>query len=101
MRLMTFSVRSGGGGSSMVRPLALRRISFFSACSYSSLNFARIKFGLLRLENVCGQVDHVLADLGRRHAGKIVFLVADLIIVAQRGAEQALAKWLQRDDVLA
>src|SRR5215207_7257779 len=37
MRLMTLSVRSGGGGSSIVCPLALRRISFFSACSYSSL----------------------------------------------------------------
>src|SRR3954452_14906120 len=38
MRLMTLSVRSGGGGSSIVCPLALRLISFFSACSYSSLN---------------------------------------------------------------
>src|SRR3954462_8702518 len=38
MRLMTLSVRSGGTGSSMVCPLDLRRISFFSACSYSSLN---------------------------------------------------------------
>src|SRR3954452_25269882 len=81
MRLMTLSVRSGGGGSSIVRPLALRRISFF-------LESARIKFGLLRLENACCEVDHVLADLRRRHAEKTVLLVADFIIVAQRGAEQ-------------
>jgi hypothetical protein len=87
MRLMTFSVCSGGGGSSIVRPLALRRISFF-------LESARIKFGLLRLENACCEVDHVLADLRRRHAEKTVLLVADFIIVAQRGAEQAFPKRL-------
>ena len=45
----------------MVRPLALRRISFFQRLVVFVLEFARIKFGLLRLENVRGEIDHVLA----------------------------------------
>src|SRR5262245_55590827 len=36
--LITLSVRSGGGASSITWPLALRRASFFRAFSYSSLD---------------------------------------------------------------
>ena len=60
IRLTTLSGFSSRSGTSMVLPDALRRTSFFSASSYSSLNFFGIEMRRLGIEDVAGELDHVL-----------------------------------------
>ena len=55
----------------------------------------------LPIEDVAGKLDHLLGDARARDALEDLLLVADLVVVAQRGAEHALAPGLDGQDVLA
>ena len=57
--------------------------------------------GGLAVQDMAGELDHVFGDLRALDVLEIVFLVAQFVGVAQRGAEQALAERLDRHDVLA
>ena len=46
------------------------------------------------------QIDHVLRHPGARNVVEVVVFVPEFVLIAQRGAQQALAEGLQRDDVL-
>ena len=55
----------------------------------------------LAVEDVARQLDHVLRDLRALDVVEILVGIAQLIGIAQRGAEQALAERLDRHHVLA
>src|SRR3954451_268216 len=65
------------------------------------LELAGIEMGGLGLEDMAGKLNHVLGDLRALDVVEELVLVAQFVREAQRGAEQALAERLDRDDVLA
>src|SRR3954454_17599730 len=65
------------------------------------LELAGIEMGGLGLEDMAGELNHVLGDLRALDVVEELVLVAQFVREAQRGAEQALAERLDRDDVLA
>src|SRR5262245_64385726 len=65
------------------------------------LEFLRLEMAGLGLDDVRGQLEHVLWDLLVRNVGKIVLLVAQFVGELQRDADQALAARFERKDVLA
>src|SRR6478735_2785793 len=65
------------------------------------LELAGIEMGGLGLEDMAGELHHVLGDLRTLDVVEELVLVAQFVGEAQRGAEQTLAERLDRDDVLA
>src|SRR3954471_16798878 len=56
------------------------------------LEFAGVEMRGLALEDVTGELDHVLRDLRALDVVEELVLVTQLVGIAQRGAEQALAE---------
>src|SRR3954451_9473816 len=65
------------------------------------LELAGIEMGGLGLEDMAGELNHVLGDLRALDVVEELVLVAQFVREAQRGAEQALAERLDRGDLAA
>src|SRR5215813_13497857 len=63
--------------------------------------FGRIELGLLGLQNVLRQVEHVLRNLDVRNAVEIFLLLAHLVVVAQGGPYDAIAARREHQQPLA
>jgi hypothetical protein len=80
---LTMWVREVSFGRSIRSPFCFLRRSSFSALSYSSSNFSR-ELALLAVNDVDGEVEHVLGDLFDLNYIEIVFCLANLVGTLER-----------------
>src|ERR1700704_3647834 len=101
MRLITFPVSSGGGGTSIFLPAAFRFTSYPQRQLILILESFWVEMPSFSFQNMLGKFEHFLRHARVGHLCEIVLFVAHLVIVAQRRAQYPRAERLQRDDVFA
>ena len=64
------------------------------------LKLFRFEVGLLLINDMLGQIEHVLRNFHVFDAVKVFVLVADFVGITDQRSHQTFAQWLKPDDVL-